>query len=66
MFIAGGMIPLALGVALDLFVIGELVTESRPVGVALGVFTLVLCSSLWFVFPIIRRNNQRRSRRATT
>lgn len=51
-FICGGLVPLACGVALDLFVVIYSVTASFNVSIFGGVAGFLLLTGLWFAFPL--------------
>ena len=57
--IAGAMVPLALGISLDIFVIARMVFESPALSIAVAAATILLFCSLWFVFPLLRRVTHR-------
>ena len=46
-----GMVTLAIGVALDVYVVSTALTSSAGVGVALGGALLVLFGWLWLLLP---------------
>ncbi|MGA9994302.1 MAG: DUF6328 family protein [Pyrinomonadaceae bacterium] len=52
------MIPLALGIAGDLFVVMRKVTESMKLGVTGAVITLVIFYGFWFGYTFYRRSQQ--------
>lgn len=45
------MAPLALGLALDVYILGQLIFASTPVAVAFAVALLLVFAGLWFLFP---------------
>jgi len=49
--ISGAMMPLALGLALDLHLVGRLVSGSPTVAAAIAGVVFVLFVGLWFAFP---------------
>lgn len=49
--IRGALAPLALGIALDMFTVIDLATGVAEIGIAAGVATFILLTSLWFVLP---------------
>jgi DMSO reductase anchor subunit len=53
------MIPLALGVSGDLFVVVRKITESITSAIASAVVSLMFFYGLWFGFTIYRRNRER-------
>jgi len=63
-FIAFALAPLALGLALDLHLVGRLVSGSPTVAAAIAGVVFVLFVGLWFAFPQWRSAQlQRRGRR---
>jgi hypothetical protein len=53
--IAGAMVPLAIAVALDVYIVARMV-DFAPAGAAvLGAVVLLMLASLWLVFPVWRR-----------
>ena len=61
-FVAAAMLPLLLGISLDIYVVTRMVLpESDPwIGAALAFGALVVFASLWFAFPYWRRMNPHR------
>lgn len=53
------MIPLALGVSGDLFVVVRKITESTTSAIASAVVSLLFFYGLWFGFTVYRRNQER-------
>lgn len=53
--VVGAMIPLALGMSGDFFVIVVKITQSVPLAIAAGGITLVVFSALWFGYTLFRR-----------
>lgn len=49
--IAGALVPLMLGISLDVYVVAGFVAGSTIVGVAVGIAMLLLFAGLWFVLP---------------
>jgi hypothetical protein len=43
--------PLALGLSLDVFLLGKLVLESDGIAMALGAFVFAVMIFMWYVFP---------------
>ena len=54
-FIACAMVPLALGIVLDLALVAWVIAQSVPIAIGVGSATLVLFAGLWFVFPWSQR-----------
>lgn len=52
------MIPLALGIAGDLFVVMRKVTESAKLGIAGAAFTLIIFYGFWFGYTFYRRSRE--------
>jgi hypothetical protein len=55
--VLGGMVPLALGVGLDAYVVASVVTESTGAGIVIGAALLLVFAWLWFLLP--RRERSR-------
>lgn len=51
------LVPLALGLALDIFTVIFVATDSLPISAAAGVATVLLLGSMWYLLP--RRERQR-------
>jgi len=62
--LVAAMIPLALGISGDLFVVVRKVTESTTSAIASAVVSLMLFYGLWFGFTLYRRNQKRNGREA--
>jgi hypothetical protein len=60
--ITAAMVPLAMGIALDFFVVVEKVTKSTGFAAASGVAMLLLFLALWFGYALVKRRG-RASRR---
>ena len=58
------MIPLALGISGDLFVIVRKITGSATSAIAAAIVSLVFFYGLWFGFSLYRRNRRRFRREA--
>jgi hypothetical protein len=54
-FVTAGMIPLMLGLALDVFVVLLAATEDATVATACGVVSAVVFCGLWFGMPLALR-----------
>jgi cytochrome bd-type quinol oxidase subunit 2 len=61
--ISGAMMPLALGLALDLHLVARLVSGSPTVGATIAGIALALFLVLWFAFPQWRAAQLHRQRR---
>lgn len=57
--LVAAMIPLALGISGDLFVIVRKVTQSTTSAIASAIVSLVFFYGLWFGFTLYRRNRER-------
>ena len=53
-FVCWAMIPLALGITTDFYVVTSKVAQSSRVALALSAVVLALFIGLWFLFPMIR------------
>jgi hypothetical protein len=49
------MLPLALGLSLDVFLVARLILHDTEISVAVATVLLVLFFGLWYVFPWISR-----------
>jgi hypothetical protein len=58
-FIAWAMLPLALGLTLDVMVVGWVISESHAIAGAVGAGALALFTTLWLVFPLTQRRRRR-------
>jgi hypothetical protein len=47
--------PLALGLAIDIYLVARAITDSVAASLAIGGFVLALTAGLWFVMPRLRR-----------
>ena len=62
--IAVAMVPFAVGISLDLMLITNIVTESKPAATVAFIVALAAFVTAWFVFPLgARRDHRRHSRR---
>jgi hypothetical protein len=57
--LVAAMIPLALGISGDLFVVVRKITESTASALAAAIVSLVFFYGLWFGFTLYRRNRER-------
>jgi hypothetical protein len=57
-FVLPSMVPLALGISLNFFVVVHKVSNSIPLAVAGTVLLLILFFGLWFGFTLYRRAQQ--------
>jgi uncharacterized protein DUF6328 len=62
--LVAAMIPLALGISGDLFVVVRKVTQSTTSAAASAIVSLLFFYGLWFGFTIYRRNGKRAGREA--
>jgi hypothetical protein len=58
--LVAAMIPLALGICGDYFIIVQKVTKSFAAGIVAGLLMLALFYGLWFGFTIYRRTSRQR------
>jgi len=54
-----GLVPLMLGVSLDVYVVSFLVTGSEPWAVAIGLGCFAVFAGLWFLFPRLQKGRRR-------
>lgn len=54
-FVAGATIPLAFGLAGDVYVVLTEITTSARIGASIGGVALVFLVGLWHVFPVVVR-----------
>ena len=54
------LFPLAVGVALDIYVVLLVASDSAPLSISLAVLTLLLLLGLWFLIPSSWRNRKKR------
>jgi hypothetical protein len=59
--IAGAMVPLAIAVALDVYIVARMVDFAPAAAAVLGAVVLLMLASLWLVFPVWRRTKSIRS-----
>jgi hypothetical protein len=59
-FIGAGLVPLMLGICLDVYVVAELVTDHPGWSAAIGFVCFAMFAGLWFVYPWWRRRQHRR------
>lgn len=50
-FVSGAMLPLAAGLALDVYLVARLIAGASLLAVAIGVIVFAMFIVLWFVFP---------------
>lgn len=58
-FVCAAMIPLALGITGDLYVVARKVTESAAVSATFAAAALMMFVGLWFIFPMWRARTNR-------
>jgi hypothetical protein len=58
--VSGAMLPLAAGLALDVYLIARIVTGATTLGAAIGAAVFAMFVALWFVFPQWRAAQARR------
>src|SRR5690348_276267 len=61
--VLAGMVPLAIGVGLDIYVVASVVTESTAAGIVIGAALLAMFAWLWFLLPRRERSRHDESRR---
>jgi predicted membrane channel-forming protein YqfA (hemolysin III family) len=54
-FITSSMLPLALALAIDVYVVTSTVLNNDVLGMAGAILTCVLLAGLWYVFPLMRK-----------
>jgi hypothetical protein len=57
-FVVAATLPLALGVAADVYVVFVKITHSTTIAIAVSVLMLLMMLSLWFLYPIWLRTRQ--------
>lgn len=65
-FLIAAMIPLALGICGELFVVARKVTESATAGIISAALMLLFFYGLWFGYTIYRRSTQSESEKASS
>jgi hypothetical protein len=53
--IAGAMVPLAIAVSLDVYIVARMVDFAPRGAAALGAIVLLMLASLWLAFPVWHR-----------
>jgi Family of unknown function (DUF6328) len=59
--VSGAMLPLAVGLAIDVYLIARVITDAPRLSAALGVAVLAMFVVLWFGFPQWRAMQARRA-----
>jgi hypothetical protein len=59
--VSAALVPLALGLSIEIFIVSRLVTESLAASVAIGIVTLAVLMGLWLAFPRWRPGRTARS-----
>jgi hypothetical protein len=54
--LAWSMLPLAFGIALDLYVIGQLIFHDAEISTLMAVILFLLLMTAWFIFPQMRKS----------
>ena len=49
--VSAALVPLGIGLAIEIFIVARLVTDSLPASVAIAGTTLAVLLALWIVFP---------------
>lgn len=57
-FVIGAMVPLALGIVTDFYIVLNKVTKSPGISLGLSALVLALFYGLWFVYPLLARNGR--------
>lgn len=58
-FVAAAMVPLALSLGLDIYIVAFLVTRNAMAGVMIAAAVLVAFATLWFAYPLAARRRVR-------
>jgi hypothetical protein len=59
--VSAALVPLAVGLSIEIFIVSRLVTESLVASVAIGIVTLAVLMGLWLAFPRWRPGRTARS-----
>jgi predicted membrane channel-forming protein YqfA (hemolysin III family) len=59
-FVVSATVPLAVGIAGDLYVAGAKIAGSPSVGLTLALAALIVLSGLWYAYPYLMRRRHRR------
>ena len=59
--VTAALVPLGVGLSIDIFIVARLVTDSVATSVAIAVATLAVLMSLWLAFPRWRPGETARS-----
>ncbi|MDB5822888.1 MAG: hypothetical protein JWR21_1592 [Herminiimonas sp.] len=54
-FITSSMLPLALALAIDVYVVASTVLDNHVLGLAGAIATCVFLAGFWYVFPLMRK-----------
>jgi hypothetical protein len=57
-FVTAAMVPLMIGLSLDIYLIGDMILGGVP-GTAIAFLMLTLFAALWFIFPQMMRRHSR-------
>ena len=60
-FLVAAMIPLALGISLDFYVVLMKVTSQPTLSFVCAAVAVLIFAACWFVFPLLRRNGSARA-----
>jgi hypothetical protein len=55
--IQAAMLPLAMGLAIDIFIVSRLIAESRAIALAISVIVWLTYLVLWYGLPALRRRH---------
>ena len=58
--LAAAMLPFAFGMALDIFIIAQLILDNFVASSAVSALAILTFSGLWFVLPVVARLRRRR------
>ncbi len=56
--IATAMVPLAIALGLEVYVVGTVILEQRTLSAVVAAGLVVIFAALWFGFPFVMRNRQ--------
>ena len=56
------LVPLMLGISIDVYVVAALITGRASIGIGVGLALLVFFAGFWFVLPLLHRERHRPDR----
>jgi hypothetical protein len=65
LLISSALLPLTLGMALDMFVVSLVISDMPELSATIGAGTLLLLLSMWFAFPFLARGRKNRALRSS-